>query len=185
MTMSDRIAVMRAGHIEQLGTSEELYERPQTAFVAGFLGVSNLLEGTVAGQDGSLLAIRLADGTVLRAPAPSSPTNGAVRVGVRPEKLRVVAGGDGGETDGLNALHGTVLDASYIGVSTQYLVQTAEGHRLTVYAQNLDTAGAGELLADGQRVMLTWKPQHTFVISGQAEHVNSDPHASEEGDIDE
>jgi spermidine/putrescine transport system ATP-binding protein len=185
MTMSDRIAVMRAGHIEQLGTSEELYERPQTAFVAGFLGVSNLLEGTVAGQDGSLLSIRLADGTVLRAPAPASPTNGAVRVGVRPEKLRVVAGGEGGGTDGLNALHGTVLDASYIGVSTQYLVQTAEGHRLTVYAQNLDTAGAGELLADGQRVMLTWKPQHTFVISGQAEHVNSDPHASEEGDIDE
>jgi spermidine/putrescine transport system ATP-binding protein len=186
MTMSDRIAVMRAGHIEQLGTPEELYERPTTAFVAGFLGVSNLLEGEVAGQDGSLVTIRLTDGTMLRAPADGSATNGQVRVGVRPEKLRVDAREHGGATDGLNALSGTVLDASYIGVSTQYLVRTSEGHRLTVYAQNLDTAGAGELLADGQHVQLTWKPQHTFVISGPAEHHAGDPHApEEEGDTDE
>jgi spermidine/putrescine transport system ATP-binding protein len=185
MTMSDRIAVMRAGHIEQLGTPEELYERPTTAFVAGFLGVSNLLEGEVAGQDGSLVTIRLTDGTMLRAPADGSATNGQVRVGVRPEKLRVDAREHGGATDGLNALSGTVLDASYIGVSTQYLVRTSEGHRLTVYAQNLDTAGAGELLADGQHVQLTWKPQHTFVISGPAEHHAGDPHApEEEGDTD-
>jgi spermidine/putrescine transport system ATP-binding protein len=185
MTMSDRIAVMRAGHIEQLGTSEELYERPKTAFVAGFLGVSNLLEGAVAGRDGSLLAVRLSDGTVLRAPAPDTPTNGAVRVGVRPEKLRVQPGERNGPADGLNALRGTILDASYIGVSTQYLVQTAEGHRLTVYAQNLDTAGASEVIADGQPVVLTWKPQHSFVIGGPAEHVATDPHATEEGDLDE
>ena len=57
MTMSDRIAVMRAGRIEQLGTPEELYERPTTAFVAGFLGVSNLLDGEVAGRDGSLVTV--------------------------------------------------------------------------------------------------------------------------------
>ena len=108
-----------------------------------------------------------------------------MRLGVRPEKLRVDAGEHAGATNGLNALSGTVLDASYIGVSTQYIVQTAEGHRLSVYAQNLDTAGAAELLADGQRVVLTWKPQHTFVIGSQAEPVNSDPHMSEEGEIDE
>ena len=178
MTMSNRIAVMRAGRIEQLGAPEELYERPTTPFVAGFLGVSNLLEGEVAGQDGELVSIRLKDGTVLRAPA--NGASGPVRVGVRPEKLRVDARENGGATDGLNALSGTVLDASYIGVSTQYLVQTSEGHRLTVYAQNLDTAGAGEVLADGQRVQLTWKPQHTFVISGPAEHHAGDPHATEE-----
>ena len=69
MTMSDRIAVMRAGRIEQLGTPEELYERPTTAFVAGFLGVSNLLDGEVAGRDGSLVTGALPDGTMLRAPA--------------------------------------------------------------------------------------------------------------------
>ncbi len=89
-----------------------------------------------------------------------------------------------GATDGLNALSGTVLDSSYIGVSTQYLVQT-EGHRLIVYAQNIDTAGAAELLADGQKIALTWKPQHTFVISGPAEHVAGDPHATGEGETDE
>jgi spermidine/putrescine transport system ATP-binding protein len=185
MTMSDRIAVMRAGRIEQLGNPEELYERPTTAFVAGFLGVSNLLEGEVAGTDGTLVTVRLTDGTLLRAPSDGVPASGAVRVGVRPEKLRVDSTAGGPASNGLNALAGTVLDASYIGVSTQYLVQTAEVHRLTVYTQNLDTAGAGELLADGQRVNLTWKPQHTFVISGPAEHVAGDPHTPEEGDIDE
>jgi spermidine/putrescine transport system ATP-binding protein len=185
MTMSDRIAVMRAGRIEQLGNPEELYERPQTAFVAGFLGVSNLLEGEVAGIDNGLVTVRLRDGTLLRAPSEGAATSGAVRVGVRPEKLRVDASGEARATDGLNALAGTVLDASYIGVSTQYLVETAEGHRLTVYTQNLDTAGAGELLAGGQRVHLTWKPQHTFVISGPTEHVAGGPHSAEEGEIDE
>ncbi len=184
MTMSDRIAVMRAGRIEQLGNPEELYERPRTAFVAGFLGVSNLLEGEVVGRDGSLITVRMPDGAMLRAPGDGVAGSGPVRIGVRPEKLRVDASGQDGATDGLNALSGTVLDASYIGVSTQYLVQT-EGHRLTVYAQNLDTAGASELLADGQRVSLTWKPQHTFVISGPAEHTPGDPHASEEGESDE
>lgn len=166
MTMSDRIAVMRHGRIEQLGAPEELYERPRTDFVAGFLGVSNLLDGEVAERGERLTSIRLADGTVLR--APSASVNGApqVRVGVRPEKLRVVAGDhepDAG-SNGLNRLDGTILDASYIGVSTQYLVETPAGQRLVVYAQNLDTSGAAEALADGQRVRLTWRPEHTFVI---------------------
>ncbi len=183
MTMSDRIAVMRAGRIEQLGTPEELYERPTTPFVAGFLGVSNLLEGEVAGRDGALVSIRLRDGTVLRAPSDGVAASGAVRLGVRPEKLRVESG-ENGTSNGLNSLAGVVLDASYIGVSTQYLVETADGHRLTVYTQNLDTAGASEAMADGQRVRLTWKPQHTFVISGPAEHIAGDPHAPEEGETD-
>jgi spermidine/putrescine transport system ATP-binding protein len=167
MTMSDRIAVMRHGRIEQLGAPEELYERPTTDFVAGFLGVSNLLDADVAGRDGRFAALRLPDGTILRAPV--GIVNGAnrVRLGVRPEKLRVLALGDGhvdevgAET---NAIDGTVLDASYIGVSTQYLVETADKHTLTVYAQNLETSGASEVLADGRRVRLTWKPQHTFIL---------------------
>ncbi len=168
MTMSDRIAVMRAGRIEQLGAPEELYERPRSEFVAGFLGVSNLLDGDVAERDGELVQIRLANGVIIRAPA--AATNGAtkVRVGIRPEKLRVVhqgaeAASDTAETNGLD---GTVFDASYVGVSTQYLVKTADGHTLTVYAQNL-TSGASEALSEGQRVRLTWNPQHTFVIDDE------------------
>ena len=169
MTMSDRIAVMRHGRIEQLGRPEELYERPRTEFVAGFLGVSNLLDGEVSGRSGDMLDIRLTDGTVLRAPVEAA--NGAthVRVGVRPEKLRVLpsaAGASSPDSD-VNALTGSVLDASYIGVSTQYIVRTADGHQLTVYAQNLETSGASEVLSDGQHVTVTWRPQHTFVIDRQ------------------
>ena len=171
MTMSNRIAVMRAGRIEQLGPPEELYERPATEFVAGFLGVSNLLDGEVAGRDGEFASIRLHDGAVVRAPA--AAVNGApsVRIGMRPEKLRVVslAEGDAPAASELNCLDGVVLDASYIGVSTQYLVETAEGGRLTIYAQNLETTGAHEALADGQPVRITWKPQHTFVIGRKEE----------------
>ena len=164
--MSNRLAVMRGGHIEQLGAPEDVYENPATEFVAGFLGVSNLLDGEVAGREGSFTTIRLHDGALVR--APSSAVNGAssVRIGVRPEKLRVVNLVEGAEPAGteLNALDGVVLDASYIGVSTQYLVETRDGRHLTIYAQNLETTGAHEALADGQAVRITWKPQHTFVI---------------------
>ena len=186
MTMSDRIAVMRHGRIEQLGTPEELYEHPTTAFVAGFLGVSNLLDGSVVGSDGPWVSVRLADGSTLRAPAKGMNGAQAVRVGVRPEKLRVVPAeaGDGAPATDLNSLNGTVLDASYIGVSTQYLVETGDGHRLVVYAQNLETSGASEGLADGQRVRVSWKPQHTFVIEA-SEHVHEAHSQEEESDTDE
>ncbi|MDQ4036367.1 MAG: ABC transporter ATP-binding protein [Chloroflexota bacterium] len=182
MTMSDRIAVMREGKIEQLGRPEELYERPATSFVAGFLGVSNLLDGEVVGRTGELVDIRLGDGTLVRAPVAATNGDTRVRVGVRPEKLRVTPGGADGPRSGenFNALEGTVLDASYIGVSTQYIVQTAEGHKLTVYAQNLETSGASEVLADGQAVQLSWKPQHTFVIPGASREVDAHPDDEEE-----
>ena len=90
MTMADTIAVMNAGRIEQLGTPTELYETPRTAFVAGFLGISNLLSGTVEGGDD----VRLADGTVVRVPAVAG-RSGEVAIGIRPEKVRL--GRAGGE----------------------------------------------------------------------------------------
>jgi spermidine/putrescine transport system ATP-binding protein len=184
MTMSDRIAVMRHGKIEQLGSPEELYERPTTAFVAGFLGVSNLLDGDVVGNDGTWIDVRLADGATVRAPAASANGAHAVRVGVRPEKLRVVpAESEAAGDPARNSLGGTVLDASYIGVSTQYLIETGDGHRLVVYAQNLETSGASEALADGQQVRVSWKPQHTFVIEA-SEHVH-EAHSQEDSETDE
>jgi spermidine/putrescine transport system ATP-binding protein len=172
MTMSDRIAVMRQGRIEQLGAPEELYEHPRSDFVAGFLGVSNLLDAQVEGRDDRFAHLRLADGTRLRAPISAGNGSSQVRIGVRPEKLRVVAVEDDRAQvigDNVNTIDGNVLDASYIGVSTQYIVETANGQKLTVYAQNLETSGAGEILADGQRVRLTWLPQHTFVVGSAAE----------------
>jgi spermidine/putrescine transport system ATP-binding protein len=188
MTMSNRIAVMRHGRIEQLGAPEELYERPRTDFVAGFLGVSNLLDAEVAGKGDRFADLRLSDGTMLRAPSAGMNGDTRVRIGVRPEKLRVLALGDGPADTAsadTNAIEGTVLDASYIGVSTQYLVETKDGHRLIVYAQNLETSGAGEVLGDGQRVRLTWKPQHTFVINAVPPSAAGDASTLDEGETDE
>jgi spermidine/putrescine transport system ATP-binding protein len=181
MTMSDRIAVMRHGKIEQLGAPEDLYERPATTFVAGFLGISNLLDGEIVGRSGELIDVKLEDGTVVRAPGNGKASGASVRIGVRPEKLRVGAASSDGTpgAEETNALEGTVIDASYIGVSTQYLVNTPNGHTLTVYAQNLETSGVRDVLADGERVRLTWRPQHTFVIEAAEGH-DASPETLEE-----
>jgi spermidine/putrescine transport system ATP-binding protein len=172
MTMSDRIAVMRAGKVEQLGTPEDLYERPATEFVAGFLGVSNLLDGKVEGGHNGLATVALDSGATVRVPAGATTTAGAaVRVGVRPEKLRLLVGEAGAASADakLNCLAGSVLDASYVGVSTQYVVDIGGGHEVVVYSQNVETSGLGEQLSSGQSVQLTWKPQHTFVIPSRGE----------------
>jgi spermidine/putrescine transport system ATP-binding protein len=168
MTMSDRIAVMRSGRIEQLGDPVTLYEHPATEFVAGFLGVSNLLEGRVAAVRGDVSEVALADGPTVRVATNGLADGSSVRVGVRPEKLRVVARGDSdGGDDGagnLNRLDGTIVDASYIGVSTQYIVRVNDSTNVAVYAQNIEISGRHEQLAAGSPVRLTWKPEHTFVI---------------------
>ncbi|OFW74472.1 MAG: spermidine/putrescine ABC transporter ATP-binding protein [Actinobacteria bacterium RBG_16_68_12] len=149
MTMADSIAVMDQGHIEQLGPPEELYERPATAFVAGFLGASNLLRGTVEGPD----AIRLDEGTLVRAHV--NGRSGPVAAGVRPEKITIGAGG------GANELHGTISESAYIGVATQVVVRTAAG-TVHVFAQNIDSGG--RIPAPGTNVTLSWAPEATFVV---------------------
>lgn len=164
MTMSDRIAVMRAGRIEQLGRPDELYEHPRTSFVAGFLGISNLLDGVVTDRDSEFVHVRLADGAVVRVPGASVNGARSLRIGVRPEKLRLQPNQQTATTSDDNTLEGRILDASYIGVSTQYLVETSDHRKLVIYAQNLDTSGAHEALAEGQPVRVSWRPQHTFVI---------------------
>ena len=149
MTMADTIAVMNQGRIEQLGAPQELYERPATAFVAGFLGASNLLPGTV--EDGG--AIRLDDGTLVRAKA--NGRTGPVAAGVRPEKITIGQGG------GANELAGTVSETAYIGVATQVVVSTAAG-TVHVFAQNLDPGG--RVPVPGSNVILSWAPESTFVV---------------------
>jgi spermidine/putrescine transport system ATP-binding protein len=149
MTMADTIAVMNRGRIEQLGAPEELYERPQTAFVAGFLGVSNLLPGTVEGAD----AVRLASGTIVR--AATAGRTGAVSAGVRPEKIAL------GEEGGPNRLTGTVAATAYIGVATQVVVDTPDG-TVQVFAQNIDSGS--RVPAPESPVTLSWSPETTFVV---------------------
>jgi spermidine/putrescine transport system ATP-binding protein len=154
MTMADSIAVMNEGRIEQLGSPDELYERPATPFVARFLGVSNLLEGEADGAGN----VRLRDGTLLRAPAAGS-RRGAVAVGIRPEKIRV-----GHHEE--NVLNGDVRERAYIGVSTQYVVATAHGS-ISVYVQNTDNAVG--TLQPGDHVTLSWSPEATFVVDSPKE----------------
>lgn len=149
MTMADTIAVMNQGRIEQLGPPEELYERPASAFVAGFLGASNLLPGIVEGPDG----VRLDSGTLVRAQVDGR--TGPVAAGVRPEKITLGAGG------GVNELAGTIVETAYIGVATQVVVRTAAG-TVQVFAQNIDSGG--RVPAPGSTVILSWAPGSTFVV---------------------
>lgn len=163
MTMSDRIAVMNRGRYEQLGDPESLYERPTTRFVAGFLGVSNLLPGVVQGTNGRYATVRLADDTDILAPSSMVGTQTKVSVGVRPEKIRLREPNQAPPT-GHNQLKGVVRDASYLGVSTQYQVEARGGARMTVYEQNVERATRVELWGRGEEVILTWLPDHSFVI---------------------
>jgi spermidine/putrescine transport system ATP-binding protein len=153
MTMADQIAVMNQGRIEQLGAPQELYERPATAFVAGFLGVSNLLPGVVEGSD----AVRLDTGEVIRARV--NGRSGRVAAGVRPEKITLGSGG------GANELAGTVSESAYIGVATQVVVRTAAG-TVQVFAQNIDSGG--RVPAAGENIVLSWAPDSTFVVSEES-----------------
>lgn len=162
MTMADTIAVMNHGRIEQLGSPVELYENPRTAFVAGFLGQSNLLEATVLRRVGELVELDCA-GTPLVVPAARLADPGPrVEVGVRPEKIYLR--GRGEHEPGHNCLDGVVVDSSFIGVSTQYLVRTADDEELTVFSQNISS----QLRRVGEQVTMSWAPEHTFGLAAGA-----------------
>jgi spermidine/putrescine transport system ATP-binding protein len=159
MTMADTIAVMNQGRIEQLGPPTELYERPATAFVAGFLGVSNLLYGTASAPG----RVRLDAGDEISAEV--GDRTGRVAIGIRPEKLRL-----GRPTEGDNHLAGTVQETAYVGVATQYVVDTGAG-TLIVYVQN---DGAAPSLQPGASTTLSWSPNATFVVDPSQEE-NDEP----------
>ena len=162
MTMSDRIAVMRDGRIEQIGAPEDVYELPATEFVAGFLGASNLLDGTVGDGDGPFRTIVLESGEKVRVPAERvDGTRGNVRVGIRPEKIHIRGGEAGAGSD--NAIEATVKVSTFVGVSNVYTVETRTRQRLQVFAQNLGTS-EDRPPAAGDTVVLTWHPEHTFVV---------------------
>jgi spermidine/putrescine transport system ATP-binding protein len=164
MTMSDRLAVMRMGKIEQLGDPEAVYESPSTEFVAGFLGASNMLEGDLKESAGELSTVQLQTGGTVQVPAARIPADAGThfKVGVRPEKVAIAKGSS--NPAGMNSIEGTVSMATYIGVSHQYKVTTADDHVLTVYVQNL---GVDESPRQGESVTLSWKPEYTFAVTPQ------------------
>jgi putative spermidine/putrescine transport system ATP-binding protein len=155
LTMSDRLAVFNRGRIEQIGAPADVYERPATQFVAGFVGTSNLLSGPVA------QSILGKDGTYT----------------VRPEKIRL-GGPDETPVDGQVSARGKIRKVVYLGSDTRYLVALDAGSELMVTQQNLATSSSEALELEGKPVTLLWRRQHTLPVlepRGQAPEEEGDP----------
>src|SRR5215472_5975734 len=142
LTMSDRIAVMNEGVIEQLAQPRDIYEHPKTRFVAGFIGTSNLLGGTVTRTEAGNAVMEFGDQEVIVVPAPDARPGDKLEITVRPEKVTLVpgesgdlGGGQGGAAgagsgrENACALRGTVTEVVYLGTSTNYNVTTSGGPR--------------------------------------------------------
>ncbi|MGH2786910.1 MAG: ABC transporter ATP-binding protein [Actinomycetota bacterium] len=164
MTMSNRIGVMNAGKLEQVGAPQDVYELPATDFVAGFLGASNLLDGMLESVNGSVAKVKLAAGSTIAVPADRLPDDrAALHIGVRPEKLHIREAGDIRTEGGANSIAATVLISTYTGVSTAYECRTPDGSKVVVYVQNLGSAA--KPVGAGTQVTLTWNPEHTFAVA--------------------
>ncbi|MEN2422250.1 ABC transporter ATP-binding protein [Streptomyces rimosus] len=163
LTMADTVAVMNGGRVEQLGAPADLYENPATTFVANFLGTSNLIEAEVVAASGDDLLLTAGE-TKLRLPAgrcrTTVRTGHKVLAGVRPEKISLAHADDaGGIVEGRNRLTGRIRDAGFLGVSTQYVIESPGAGRLAVYEQNVER---DPRLVPGAEVVLHWSPAHTF-----------------------
>jgi putative spermidine/putrescine transport system ATP-binding protein len=143
LTMSDRLAVFNHGKIEQIGTPAEVYERPSTGFVAGFVGTSNLISGEVA----------------------EKITRSANTFSIRPEKIRMNPPDTPTPADSYAAL-GTIRDVIYLGMHTRYLVQLDHGGDLTVVQQNLESTSMDVLSARGNQVKLIWSTSNNRPVAG-------------------
>ncbi len=163
LTMSDRIAVMNHGRVEQISDPEDVYERPATTFVAGFIGVSNLLPGVVAGPG----EVRLDSGPSLRVPTAGLNTGERCHAVVRPEKLRVdpLAGDGAAPDDGDRPrIEGRVESSVYLGTSTQTVVDLGDEVRMTVLCLNTNEEERQSLPGAGARVALSWELEHMHVV---------------------
>jgi spermidine/putrescine transport system ATP-binding protein len=163
LTMSDRIAVMHAGVIEQLGSPREIYEKPASRFVAGFIGTSNLVDGHVERLEGGLALLSYTAQDRVVVPAANGVRPGdKLEVSIRPEKVDLHRGVPPVTATGGSVLSGVVTEVVYHGTSTNYTVATAAGADFTVFDQN--ASNAEDLAVRGDRVYLTWAPQHSYMI---------------------
>jgi spermidine/putrescine transport system ATP-binding protein len=166
LTMSDRLVVMNAGRIEQLGSPREVYERPRTRFVAGFIGTSNLISGTVRSMDsGSAVLETAADESIVVPDAGQSGAAAGSRldITVRPEKIVISAQRP---DPGRCAIRGTVKEVVYLGTSTQYAVRARDGSELLVFLQN--AADASDIADRDDEVWLSWRPDHSLALAAGA-----------------
>ena len=187
MTMADTIAVMNGGRLEQVADPATLYERPTSTFVANFLGQSNLLKATVKSRAGATAELDV-HGVSLRLPVDRlKETTTELWLGVRPEKLRLVGptNGDGADQSAdphaeQNRLTGVVVDASFTGLATNYLVKLPWGQELMVVQQNDGARSA----ARGAQVNLGWAPEHGFALNAaQDAHAGAQDQADDSGAI--
>ncbi|QKV91080.1 ABC transporter ATP-binding protein [Streptomyces sp. NA02950] len=142
LTMSERIAVFNRGRVEQVGTPAEIYERPATPFVAGFVGTSNLLTG----------------------PAAEQVVGETGTFSIRPEKIRVLKEDRDSGTPDCSSAIGTVAEVVYLGDATRFLVDLDAGGRLTALQQNLETSSEDVAAYRGSRVRLQWQPRHSVRV---------------------
>ena len=157
LSMSDRIAVMESGIVKQCGEPEDVYERPGGEFVAGFIGISNLIEGTVADRD----RVRIRSGEVLPAPLPEDCETGAtVHLSVRPEKIAV----DEDIDEQMVSLTGRVVGRVYLGVSTQVTVALGDGAHIVALEQATYRARADDRWEEGMEIRVGWHPDNCLVL---------------------
>jgi len=163
LTMSDRIAVMNHGVIEQLGEPEEIYERPRTTFVAGFIGVSNLMPGEVVSTGTGTAELRLDAGVTVRAGAAGVSVGERAHAVVRPEKLQLRRA-NGAAPDGRASVDGQVESSLYMGTATQVIVRLTDDTRMTVLVPNTDEEARRQLPAAGDPARLTWSSDNIHMV---------------------
>ena len=163
MTMADTIAVMNEGEIEQMGSPADLYDNPKTAFVANFLGQSNLIKGRIEGTDGENLVVSLKGSKIALPKSRNNAKSSSLKLGIRPEKFRLHTADE--KLTGNFLKGGVITDISFFGVSTQYLVEMPWKQELMVFEQN---DGGAPDLEKGDAVTLSWEPQFTFALDGDA-----------------
>jgi spermidine/putrescine transport system ATP-binding protein len=164
---------MNRGRIEQLASPEEVYERPATEFVAGFIGVSNLLPGKVESVSGDEIDLRLDSGPTIRTRGRGVRRGERYHAVVRPEKLRV-ARVEEPAAPGQPSVEGVVEAAVYLGTATQMVVLVAGAVRLTVLVPNADEAARQMLPGAGARVRLAWAPEHMHIVSANGARPSRD-----------
>jgi putative spermidine/putrescine transport system ATP-binding protein len=162
LILSDRVVVMEAGRVAQVGRPEEVYRRPATPFVARFLGRANFLAGTVAGHDGDLIVVALEGGlSVLAGPRDGIATGQQVQVSIRQESIRLVPVSAGTGAGRRNCWAAAVVFHAFAGQAHHYVVQLADGRELQVA-----TPGGEPPLARGTRALVEWAPEDVILLRG-------------------
>ena len=156
LTMSDRIAVMNEGRVQQVADPPTLYELPENRFVADFIGQTNVFSGTVESVSGGRATLRTASGEKIEATAREAEVGEEAHAAVRPEKVRFGSEGD-------NVLSAEIRQVVYLGVSTQYIAERSGGEKIVLYQQNAHDAPGP---AEGDEVSVAWDARNCLVLGG-------------------